>query len=245
MASSQPFMPNAVPRLLFARLGLAVLLSQAALGLPAAHAHPQGASPEWVSSCCGPVTPAGAELARFLDGSGVEQRWLPGWRVDWQTGEALGRWAPGSGPHTHCSAFAASLSAQLDIYLLRPPEHGQRLLANAQAQWLDSHAGRAAGWTAVAGAAAAQTAANRGELVLAVFANPDPRRAGHIAIVRPGYRSAEALREAGPLVTQAGARNALAIPLAQGFGGHPGAWLPEDAGAVRYYAHPVHPAPRI
>jgi len=43
---------------------------------------------------------------------------------------------PNPSHHTHCSAFAAAVAMYLDIYLPRPPNHGQTLLANAQTQWL-------------------------------------------------------------------------------------------------------------
>lgn len=41
----------------------------------------------------------------------------------------------------------------------------------------------------------AQTTANEGNLVLAVFANPDAERSGHVAVVRPSEKSMEALCE--------------------------------------------------
>lgn len=67
---------------------------------------------------------------------------------------------------THCSAFAASLSERPGVYLLRPPEHSQILLASAQAEWLDSDAGRTEGWRALPDARTAKRVANTGELVL-------------------------------------------------------------------------------
>jgi hypothetical protein len=188
--------------------------------------------------CCGPVTADGARLARFLDGTGVDHLWLPGFRVDWQTGTALEAWHD-SRSHTHCSAFAASAAMRLGVYVLRPPEHRETLLANAQMRWLAGPEAAAGGWQPLADAEAAQAAANQGRLVLAAFENPDPHKAGHIAIVRPGDIDAATLAEAGPLVTQAGAQNALSVPLARGFAHHPGAWLPGGGGAVRFFAHPI------
>jgi hypothetical protein len=40
--------------------------------------------------CCGPITPVGERLARFLDGTGVDHLWIVGYRVNWETGEAIG-----------------------------------------------------------------------------------------------------------------------------------------------------------
>jgi hypothetical protein len=53
---------------------------------------------------------------------------------------------------------------------LRPPEHGQKLLANAQSEWL-AEEGAARGWVRLADADQAQAAANRGLLVVASYHN--------------------------------------------------------------------------
>lgn len=192
--------------------------------------------------CCGEVSDDGERLRRFLDASLVEQRWLPGFKVNWRTGEAIAAWPAGSGAHTHCSAFAASMAMRLGVYLLRPPEHRQTLLANAQMAWLRraSDNGGADRWRALHGdVLAAQYQANHGLLVLAVAENPDPAKPGHIAIVRPGAMTAAPLRRDGPMLTQAGGRNALSMPLARAFRGHRGAWLRDGEGSVRFFAHPV------
>jgi hypothetical protein len=191
------------------------------------------------ASSGGPVTADGERLRRFLDESGVDHLWLPGFRVDWRTGEAIEAWPTGTGAHTHCSAFAASAAMSLGVYVLRPPQHRQTLLANAQMGWLRGPEATSSGWRPLPDAVAAQTEANRGVLVMAAFENPDPDRPGHIAIVRPGPIAAEALAQSGPMVTQAGGHNALAVPLARGFGNHPGAWIPGGGGAVRFFAHGV------
>ena len=192
------------------------------------------------SPCCGPVTEDGERLLRFLDGSGVDHLWLPGFRVNWQTGAAIKAWPANSGAHTHCSAFAGSAAMRLGVYLLRPPDHPQTLLANAQLLWLSSAEAVAGGWHPLADASAAQTQANLGALVMAVFENPNPRKAGHIAIVRPGIITASQLAQTGPMVTQAGGHNALSVPLAHGFNNHPGAWIPGGNGGVRFFAHEVN-----
>jgi hypothetical protein len=186
--------------------------------------------------CCGKITPAGERLARFLDGTGVDHLWIIGNRVNWETGEAIG--ASTKATTTHCSAFAAAASERLGVYVLRPPEHGQILLANAQLGWLRD-AGVGSGWRSLPDPVAAQAAANRGELVLEAFANPNPERPGHIAIVRPSEQSREMLERDGPRETQAGATNALDIATREGFRHHPGAWLPEGRGGIRYYAHAI------
>jgi hypothetical protein len=184
--------------------------------------------------CCGPITPAGLRLASTLDGMNVESLWLAHEHVNWETGEPdRGADYEGPGNHTHCSAFAAAAAKRLGVYLLRPPEHGQALLANAQADWLASAAAAKAGWRSVATMQQAQRLANEGSLVLVLYPNPDKRVPGHIAIVRPSQKSAKALDENGPEVIQAGEHNHARTNVKTGFENHPGAW----PHGVLYYAH--------
>ena len=197
----------------------------------------------WLSNamaqpCCGPITPEGEKLRQFLDQSDVVHRWLAGVHIIWQTGEPDPDRPGGRVSATHCSAFAAAMAMRLNIYVLRPPEHAQALLANAQMGWLGLIGGRY-GWRELASYVDAQAAANRGELVLEAFENPDPRKPGHIAIVRPSLKSRDLLDAHGPQETQAGATNSLSITTAKGFRHHPGAWVPGGGGAIRYYAHAV------
>lgn len=184
-----------------------------------------------------PVTPQARRLAATLDSLDVESRWLPGARVNWESGLPNGRPITQPGRHTHCSAFVAAAASRLGVYILRPPEHGQTLLANAQADWLASE-GAAQGWREVAGAAEAQALANRGLLVVASYKNRRPDRAGHIAIVRPSDKSDRAIAEEGPQVTQAGTINAASVSLRVGFSHSPSA-LRYDL--VRYFAHAIAP----
>ena len=184
--------------------------------------------------CCGSITPAGEKLASMLDSLNVESLWLAHEHVNWETGEPdRGANDEGPGNHTHCSAFAASAAKTLGVYLLRPPQHGQQLLANAQASWLEGAGGQEHGWRHVPRMDAAQSLANRGQLVIAVYANPDPHVPGHIAIVRPSEKSARTLAENGPQIIQAGNHNHNSINVRIGFENHPGAW-PDG---VQYYVH--------
>src|ERR1700722_1486062 len=86
--------------------------------------------------CCGPITPQGRQLERFLDDSGVDHLWVTGWHIDWRTRSAHRQQPGGREAKTHCSAFVAAMAERLRIYVLRPPEHSQALLANAQMRWL-------------------------------------------------------------------------------------------------------------
>jgi len=178
----------------------------------------------------GEVTPQGEHLAAQYDAMGVERLWLPGHPVDWQTGV----WLSQRRGRTHCSAFAAAACARLGIYLLRPPEHGQDFLATAQGEWL-----RASGeaWHPVPSPFQAQELANQGVVVLAVYPSPDPRRSGHVALVRPSDKPDELLASEGPQVIQAGAENAASTSLRQGFRHHRGAWNSARDYRVEFYSH--------
>jgi hypothetical protein len=210
------------------------MMRRAIAGLVAAVAV-VGAAGAQAQPCCGPITPAGERLARFLDGTGVDHRWLAGHHVDWLTGQpTLGTRAKA----THCSAFVAAAAARLDVYVLRPPDHSEDLLANAQLRWLRD-APAASGWRSLADPVAAQAAANLGDLVVEAFENPNPHRPGHIAIVRPSEQSRTDLDRDGPRETQAGETNALDTFTALGFRHHRGAWVPGGQGGIRYYGHTI------
>jgi hypothetical protein len=158
--------------------------------------------------------------------------------VNWETGEPdKGADYTGPAQSTHCSAFAAAVGKRLGVYMLRPPEHGQVLLANAQAEWFHEDGGRQAGWRELSSAREAQSRANEGNLVVMVYESSDPHKPGHIAIVRPAERPEHLLDENGPEITQAGTKNYLKTSAKVGFLHHPGAW-PDG---VRYYTHQVQP----
>jgi hypothetical protein len=178
------------------------------------------------------VTPAGERLSRYLDGLDVEHHWLPGEGISWRSGEPSPK---GGTSSTHCSAFVAAACAGANVYILRPPEHKQTLLANAQYEWL-AEKGREQGWQRVASAAEAQQRANRGELVVATYHNPDAKKPGHIALVRPSRKPTAALAAEGPDIIQAGGHNHNRAALVEGFHSHPTAWR---NGEVAFYAHTV------
>jgi hypothetical protein len=175
------------------------------------------------------------ELWKRLEAMEVDKLWLPGAIVDWKTGLPTGQAIKDAkNKHTHCSQFVAAATERLGVYVLRPPEHGVVLLANAQFSWLASDAGKKAGWVALKDGAAAQAAANDGRLVLASLKNPDPTKSGHIAIVRPGNKDADLLAKDGPDIMQAGGTNALRTTLRRGFGNHK-----KEYDQIAFYAHAV------
>ena len=181
------------------------------------------------------ITPAAQQVAATIDRLDVEQNWPAGVHVHWESGKPDGKAETGNGKHTHCSAFVAAAAKRLGIYILRPPEHPQILLANAQYEWLGSQ-GAQHGWRPIFDGFAAQAAANSGMLVVATYRNHHDDKPGHIAIVRPSEKSREAIRVEGPQVTQAGGTNYRSTSLRQGFAGHPAAWTHAE---VRYYAHAI------
>lgn len=191
------------------------------------------------------VTPAGEWLAAALDKLDVTHHWLRGAdHVAWRSGVRLleehgKKLTPLAKDETHCSAFAAAAADSLGVYLLHPPEHSHVLLANAQHDWLASDAGAKSGWRQVENAVEAQCLANAGELVVAVFKNPDPTQPGHIAIVRPAAESTADVVAKGPQITQAGFNNYSSADLASGFDHHEGAWNGAGGVGVKFYAHTV------
>jgi putative intracellular protease/amidase len=189
----------------------------------------------WTARTKGPTE----ELWRRLESMEVEKLWLPGAIVDWKTGLPTGQpIKDAKSKHTHCSQFVAAVADRLAIPLLRPPEHGVVLLANAQYDWLAADAGKRAGWVALKDGAAAQAAANDGRLVLASLKNPEATRPGHIAVVRPGAKDAGLLAQEGPDVMQAGGTNALRTSLRKGFGNHK-----KEYDQIAFYAHVVELTP--
>jgi hypothetical protein len=196
------------------------------------------ASGAFAGSSTETVSAKGQLLAAELDSMGVETKWIAGQRVDWRSGLPSGKPLTRPGRHTHCSAFVAAAAERVGIYILRPPEHSPVLLANAQNAWLHED-GADEGWRELPNAEAAQAAANDGELVLASYLSRRPDTPGHIAIVRPAARSAEAIAADGPLVIQAGTVNSSAISLREGFAGHPRALRGQG---LSYFAHEIEPA---
>jgi hypothetical protein len=186
----------------------------------------------------------GPRLADFLDELPILTRWQAGHTVVWPTGPQDGPEQPNPSHHTHCSAFAAAVAMYLDFYLLRPPNHGQTLLANAQTQWLSGEGSfsgptaAAADWTALGmsgdpGAlAACLEAATKGQLVLACYEATSPTP-GHVAIVRPGKEGNTTVPSDGPEVIMAGDHNYTAISMRRAFSNHPDAW-PDN---IALFAH--------
>lgn len=114
-----------------------------------------------IGACAAEITPAAQQLAAAIDALDVEGHWPAGQHVHWETGVPDGKPEVSAGKHTHCSAFVAAAARQFDIYILRPPEHGQILLANAQYDWLAKQ-GAQHQWQPLRDGEQAQDFANRG-----------------------------------------------------------------------------------
>jgi hypothetical protein len=181
------------------------------------------------------ISPKATWIVASLKSLDVEHRWIAGTHVDWRTGLPDDEAETLPGRHTHCSAFVASAAMKLGVYILRPPQHGQVLLANAQYEWLENE-GAEQGWRRVEGPEQAQALANGGDLVVASYRSHLSNKPGHIAIVLPGAKSAAQIEAEGPDVMEAANVNALSTPLASGFAGHPRAWGGHE---VAFYAHEV------
>lgn len=196
------------------------------------------------------ISEGGERLRAFLDGTHVETRWIAGYHVIWQTGQRNGPAEGDPEHHTHCSAYVAAAALYLDIYILRPPNHGQLRLANAQLSWLSgvgSESGPSAaeaGWSRLGTSGDADVlnngiaAANAGKLVVAGYFQPPTQqpdgsqvqRAGHIVVVRPQESFPP---DQGPQVATAGVKNFKSTSMKFAFGNHPLAW----PGNIQLFVH--------
>jgi len=185
---------------------------------------------------------AGDSLKAFYLSLDVENRWIAGNHVKWQTGEADKPDAT-SGNHTHCSAFVAAACKKLNLYVLRPPEHKQVLLANAQYDWLSGADASSDGWKPVEGKnvfEAAQVFANNGSVVIAVCKNPDDSKPGHAALVMPAEITRPELERDGPFVIMAGTHNHNKLSLRAGFKSHLAGDWPATNIAFYYNTQALH-----
>ena len=178
------------------------------------------------------VDKKGRSLEKFYLSLDVEHLWIAGSHINWETGIADKPDAV-EGNHTHCSAFIASACEKLGIYILRPPEHGQILLANAQYEWLQTAEARKNGWAPVTNSnrislyTQVQKLANAGKLVIAIIKSPDDSKPGHAALIMPKEIDEDKLIESGPVLIMAGTHNFNFISLKNGFRGHIATW-PEN-----------------
>ena len=189
----------------------------------------------------GVISEGGKRLRVFLDGTHVKTRWIADYHVIWQTGQRKGPPEGDPAHHTHCSAYVAAVALYLDIYILRPPNHKQSRLANAQISWLggvgteSGPTAAEAGWNSLGTSGDdgvlndAITAANAGKLVVAGYFQPPTQqpdgsqiqRAGHIVAVRPQESFPP---DKGPQVVTAGVQNFKSASMKFAFGNHPLAW---------------------
>jgi hypothetical protein len=179
------------------------------------------------------VSGKGKALEHFYLGMNVENLWMAGSHVDWETGVADKPDAR-AGNHTHCSAFNAAGCERLGIYILRPPQHGQLLLANAQYDWLQSAEGHNNGWASLQSNnrtslyMQVQQMANDGNVIVAVIKNPDQSKPGHAALIMPKAIEVGKIQESGPMVIMAGKHNFNYISLKNGFKSHLTNWPEQD-----------------
>ena len=168
----------------------------------------------------------GRALKEFYLSLHVEDLWLSGQHVNWQTGEPDDPSAE-QDIHTHCSAFVAAACARKNIYILRPPDHNIQLLANAQYDWLQSDDAKKMGWVKIDSDSAyekSQVLANKGYFVVAACKNKNPKLPGHIALVRPAELTTDQLAESGPMMISAGTHNFNYISLKSAFSSHISGW---------------------
>jgi hypothetical protein len=183
------------------------------------------------------ISPKGMRLSAFLDSLHVENHWLAGRRVDWQTGNPDGKKYRIEGVHSHCSAFVAAACMGLGIYILRPPAHSTIKLAEAQCDWLETQRPET-GWSLVENFEQAQKLANKGAVVIAVCRSKSGCGHGHIALVRPSLKNSDLVNSEGPDIIQAGIENYRCASLKEGFSHHAAAW---KKGAIHFFTHTWKP----
>ena len=165
------------------------------------------------------VSNSRGRILSLLDGSGVDRLWIAGAHVNWETGAFDGGQVSATGSHTHCSAFVAAMAKRAGIYILRPPQHAQLHLADAEADWLADR-GPSRGWYRLSDETTAQTAANDGRFVLVSYKSKRESIPGHIAVIRPHSESHALVGAGGPQIAQAGLHNFASGSLDRGFGTH-------------------------
>jgi hypothetical protein len=182
------------------------------------------------------VDSVGMKLRQFYLNKNVENKWIAGQHINWETGEPDNPNAT-KGIKTHCSAFVASVCKQKNIYILRPPEHKTGLLANAQFDWLFSEEAYKIGWRQLIDSIyeKAQELANKGYIVAAVYKNANPKKPGHIALVMPTEKSIEDLYNEGPTLIQAGQINQNSIILKNAFKHHIKEWSSATKNIIFFY----------
>ena len=180
------------------------------------------------------IEPAGEKLLQFYRSLNVENLWLKGIHVNWETGEPDNPEAT-KNVKTHCSSFAAAACKKLNIYLLRPPEHKVTLLANAQYDWLSTNEAWQQGWRTIISTdyKQIQLFANQGHVVVIVWKNTEHNKPGHIALVNPNEIEENTLSERTLLMIQAGGTNSSCIPLKKAFKNHIHKWT--ESNVAFYY----------
>jgi len=188
-----------------------------------------------------PINESGLKLKEFYLSQNVENLWIGGHHINWETGVADQPDAT-KNIKTHCSSFVASVCKQKGIYILRPPRHPQGLLASAQYEWLLTNEAKNEGWKQIKDSIyeKAQSFANKGYVVTVVYKNPDPKKPGHIGLVMPFEKSNALLQNEGPTLIQAGRINKNYISFRDGFQHHIRDWKTVTSEILFFYNTNIH-----
>lgn len=177
----------------------------------------------------GEISPAGAQLGARYDAMDIEHHWLPGQRIDWQTGNPTG--IRSKNPHAgHGSEFLSAVCSRSGIFILNPRS------AREQIDWLIKE-GETKGWAPVASPFDAQRQANAGQYVVAGYASASGIGPGIVAMVRPSAKPEAAIQAEGPQVIHVGSENTVSTSLKVAFRHFQGAWDSGSAFQVRFFAH--------
>jgi hypothetical protein len=129
------------------------------------------------------------KLYTFFTNLDVKHLWQQNCHVDWLTGVALSKSKPDNSTdsyYTHCSAFAASVCARLNVPMIGPPSVRTEGLANLQSIWLSEN-GLKNGWNNIDSVNDAQSKANEGNLVIVAYYDNLNYSNGHVAFIAPSF----------------------------------------------------------
>ena len=161
------------------------------------------------------------KLIELLDTYDLDNKWLPGYNVDCETGDYMppkSTWVKSS----HCSCLVYRICNDMNVKMIGTKEgFNQKGLATNQLKWLSSEDARKNGWKKIEGSVpnvyvTANNEAKNGNLVVAGVED-DENMFGHISIVRPSNRTDYLIKRDGPDTIASSKINAKSVFLREDF----------------------------
>lgn len=161
------------------------------------------------------------KLIELLDTYDLDNKWLPGYNVDCETGDYMppkSTWVKTS----HCSCLVYRICNDMNVKMIGTKEgFNQKGLATNQLKWLSSEDARKNGWKKIEGSVpnvyvTANNEAKNGNLVVAGVED-DENMFGHISIVRPSNRTDYLIKRDGPDTIASSKINSKSVFLREDF----------------------------